>query len=296
MTYLEIEAFLTTIRTGSITKASESLFISQPALSRRIKALESELGFDLIVRRKGIRTIELTDTGRAFMPIAEKWQALWRETQDLRLLDRKILLTVASVDSVSTYIMSAVYQMFLQYESETKLAIRTLHPLEAYQCVESGIVDIAFVARARYSKKVETLPAFREPMRFVCAAGSNYSFRLHPSALDVKNEIKLPWNSEYEQWHEYWFGVTEQPRVFLDKMSLLEQFVCASSCWAIVPASVANQLQNNPRIEVHDVVEGPPDRTVYYLLGPDRKPEPTSRFLHLLDNCLKDFDGIDSLL
>lgn len=128
MTQLEIEAFLTVIKYGSITRASESLFVSQPALSRRIKALETELGYGLIVRQKGVRSIELTRAGRAFIPIAEKWQLLWQESQSLRRADSKALFTVASVDSVSMYIMSAVYQAFLQSESETQLAVRTFHP------------------------------------------------------------------------------------------------------------------------------------------------------------------------
>ena len=44
MTEREIEAFLTIVRTGSISAAAEVLYVTQPALSRRIRALEQELG------------------------------------------------------------------------------------------------------------------------------------------------------------------------------------------------------------------------------------------------------------
>ena len=44
MTELELEAFLAVVRTGSITAAARSLYVTQPALSRRIRALEEELG------------------------------------------------------------------------------------------------------------------------------------------------------------------------------------------------------------------------------------------------------------
>ena len=77
MTQLEIEAFLNIVKYGSITKAAEVLYISQPALSRRIKSLENELQYELFIRQKGIRNVILTPQGEAFIPIAEKWQQLW---------------------------------------------------------------------------------------------------------------------------------------------------------------------------------------------------------------------------
>lgn len=295
MTHLEVEAFLTIIKYGSITKAAEILYVTQPALSRRIKSLETQLGYSLFLRQKGIRNIKLTDAGRAFISVADKWQTLWREAQDILQLDRNSVLNVASIDSVSTYIMSPVYHAFLQTAPKTNLTIRTLHSHEAYRYLEGGLVDLAFISDNMYSKNVETVPAFRETMLFVCAKGANYPQDVHPSQLDARKETKLPWNPEYDRWHEYWFGATAQPRVFLDKMSLMEQFVSLEDSWAIVPASVANRLERNRGIEVHSIAEGPSDRICYYLLGPSRKPEPTKRFLVLLNDCLQQVYGLSSL-
>lgn len=71
MTYQDIHTFLTIASSSSLSKAAESLFVSQPALSHRLSALEEELGTELIIRRKGSRTLELTDAGQRFVPIAE---------------------------------------------------------------------------------------------------------------------------------------------------------------------------------------------------------------------------------
>lgn len=57
MTEREIEAFLTIVRTGSISAAAEVLYVTQPALSRRIRALEQELGYQLFIRKKGLRNV-----------------------------------------------------------------------------------------------------------------------------------------------------------------------------------------------------------------------------------------------
>ena len=55
MTFLEIEAFLKITETGSFSAAAEALYVTQPALWRRIRAMEEELGYPLFVRGKGLR-------------------------------------------------------------------------------------------------------------------------------------------------------------------------------------------------------------------------------------------------
>ena len=81
MTKLEIEAFLTIIKCGSISVAADKLFVTQPALSRRIRALEEELGYELFERGRGIRNIKLTDQGEEFVMIAERFLRLYAEAE-----------------------------------------------------------------------------------------------------------------------------------------------------------------------------------------------------------------------
>ena len=62
MTLVQLRHFISLAKTGSFSKSAEALFLTQPALSRSIRALESELGqplFDRIGRRS-----ELTPFGR----------------------------------------------------------------------------------------------------------------------------------------------------------------------------------------------------------------------------------------
>lgn len=76
MTHGDMEAFLAIMRHGSITAAAEALFITQPALSRKLKSLERELGFRLFEREQGRHQLTLTARGQEFVPLAEKWMAL----------------------------------------------------------------------------------------------------------------------------------------------------------------------------------------------------------------------------
>lgn len=47
----QLQYFVTTVQAGSVTKAAEILYISQPALSQTLRRLEKELGFSLFERR-----------------------------------------------------------------------------------------------------------------------------------------------------------------------------------------------------------------------------------------------------
>ena len=72
MTNLDIETFWAVVQHGTMTAAAEALYITQPTLSMRIRALEERVGTPLFVRGKGQRRIhahrrrpEIPDAGPA---------------------------------------------------------------------------------------------------------------------------------------------------------------------------------------------------------------------------------------
>ena len=81
MNYKDIEVFLELVRCRNITKAAENLYLSQSAVSNRLKSLEDEMGVQLFLRAKGHRIVELTRQGGEFIPVAERWKALYEETE-----------------------------------------------------------------------------------------------------------------------------------------------------------------------------------------------------------------------
>ena len=64
--------FLAAVREESISKAAESLHLTQPTLSRQIMELEEELGIKLLNRGKKNRKVTLTDEGKLFRKRAEE--------------------------------------------------------------------------------------------------------------------------------------------------------------------------------------------------------------------------------
>jgi len=287
MTQQEIEVFLAVVRLGSISRAAEALFITQPAASRHIRVLEEELGCPLLSRSRGQRQAELTEQGRDFIEVAEKWRLLWQEAHELAAQDRAQTLHLASIGSVSTYLLPPVFRAFLEGTPRRALTFHNYHSREAYDYVADGSVDIALISNHMYHPQVETIPLFREEMLLVTGPQSHLSPSVHPSALDPSRELRLPWNPEYDLWHSFWFSASAAPRAALDQMSLLEDFFRWqdnwADSWAIAPAMVALALQDKCGAQIHRLEDGPPDEIIYYLLGRRRKPELTRAFLDCLE-------------
>lgn len=76
-----LKYFLTIAREGSIMKAAETLYITQPTLSRQIIELEEELGTKLIIRGNKNRKISLTDEGIRLGKRAEEIVELAERTE-----------------------------------------------------------------------------------------------------------------------------------------------------------------------------------------------------------------------
>ena len=71
MTQAELEAFLAVVRCGTVSGAAQQLFITQPALSRRLGVLEEELGYPLLQRGRGRRSGE-----RPYMAVVDRIEGL----------------------------------------------------------------------------------------------------------------------------------------------------------------------------------------------------------------------------
>ncbi len=79
----QLRAFVSTVKLGTLSRAAEALFLSQPTVSLQLQALERELGAVLLERRR--RRINLTDAGEVLYelarPLIDGWDAIDRDFQ-----------------------------------------------------------------------------------------------------------------------------------------------------------------------------------------------------------------------
>lgn len=163
MTQQEIEAFLAVVRMGSVSGAAQAMYITQPAVSRHIRALERELGCPLLVRGRGQRQVELTDQGRDFVDVAEKWRLVWREAREVASRDRAKTLNVASVGSVSTFLLPPVFRDFLEEKSGRALTFHNYHSQEAYDYVAEGLATLPSSPTTSTTPRWRPSPPFGSP-------------------------------------------------------------------------------------------------------------------------------------
>lgn len=75
MTYQQIEAFMAIVEKGSITKAADALYITQPAPTHRIAELEKELDTELFVKKFILVNFQylLSWSSQIIQKLIEKW-------------------------------------------------------------------------------------------------------------------------------------------------------------------------------------------------------------------------------
>jgi DNA-binding transcriptional LysR family regulator len=138
----ELEAFISVARKSSFKAAAEGLFISQPALSRRIEKLEASLQTRLLERTT--RRVSLTEAGRQFLVHADAVMeelALAMQGMAQRTTQRAEHVTVACVPSVAHYVLPEVLKEFSRRFPEVRIKVIDEGAKEVLDSVVSGLAD-----------------------------------------------------------------------------------------------------------------------------------------------------------
>lgn len=118
-TFLEIE------KTRHFGKASENLYLTQAAISARIKLLEETLGSTLFERHRN--NIQLTKQGTKLVPYATQMVDLWvRTTQEIKVPVDRNDLTIAAPESVWTSRLSNFPNKLFSSDNKLQLVVESL--------------------------------------------------------------------------------------------------------------------------------------------------------------------------
>jgi DNA-binding transcriptional LysR family regulator len=171
----QIQAFLTVAERRSVSAAAEVLYVTQPALTTRIKNLERELGVELFVRHG--RGMRLTAAGRAFRPHAQRaleslaaGRELLRELREGRVGE----LLLGAAPAISTYVLPLVLTRFQATFPNVHLIVRTGHSEEVLELVLRGQVQIGLVRELPHPAVTST-PLYEDEIVLVVDPGHRFA-------------------------------------------------------------------------------------------------------------------------
>ena len=148
MVNLELyKVFYAVARCGSLTKAAEELYISQPAVSQAIKQLETQLGGQLFVRtHKGM---ELSETGgKQIFKTVEQALRLFEEAENkyAELKDTATgVLRICASDTVSTHFLLPYIKKYHEKYPDVNLVLINGTSRETAEMLKTDKADIGFV-------------------------------------------------------------------------------------------------------------------------------------------------------
>src|SRR3954471_14088600 len=145
MTLRQLEYLIAVAEEGSFTRAAERLYVSQPALSHQIKALEASVGGDLLERQP--HSVRLTPMGRAFLPHA---QAAVRAAEEARHEARAVgeleggQLRIGTLHSIAIGVIPAAIRAWRLAHPQIEFELHEYrHIEELAEQMRLGVADVA---------------------------------------------------------------------------------------------------------------------------------------------------------
>lgn len=162
--------FYTTAKCGSISRAAEELFISQPAVSKSVKKLEEQLGTTLFVRNK--KGVTLTDEGKilyryissAFSSIQEGELHLKRNRE---LEVGRIHIGVST--TLCKHIMLPPLNRFIHENPHITVTIDCLSSAETAARLCENKLDVGLVVETKASRSLTFTPLTELSYTFVAS-------------------------------------------------------------------------------------------------------------------------------
>lgn len=174
MTLNQLESFVVLAERLNFTQAADDLFISQPALSRMISALEQELGIQLFYRSS--RSVSLTPAGRAFSQECPRILDSYRAGVDAALLAQQgfrgeivigVLRDTFDPDAVR------IYEQMARDYPQVHITFRELSHSDLIRAFDAGELDaIINNGEALSSKDTQSIILRRDRQCAVVPAGS----------------------------------------------------------------------------------------------------------------------------
>jgi len=283
----QLQIFLKIVQTKSVTKASEELHLTQPAVSIQLKNFQDQ--FDIPLTEVVGRKIYITDFG---LEIAEAAENIINQVYAInyKTLAYKGQLTgrlKISVVSTGKYVMPYFLTHFMQRHSGIELVMDVTNKHKVVESLENNEVDFALVSILPNNLNIEKLDILQNKLYLVGSAES--TIKKANSTKEIFKNLPLIFREKGSGTRQTMESFFERNNIsVLKKMELtsneaVKQSLLAGLGYSIMPLiGIKNELHNN---ELQIIpIKGLPIKTTWSLIWlKGKKHSPVSKsFLEYL--------------
>lgn len=292
MLFSQLQTFVRIVDLGSLTAAADRSHLSQPAVSRQLKALEEDLGTQLCTRRG--RVVAPTPAGEIVYQFAQRMQALARElrhTVETVSAPESGDITVACVDTVALYTLPKILAPFSERFPSIRVHVKTGPIRLTVDRLLQHEADFALTTVPVANPKLVCRPLFDDPVTLVAAPRlvARLPAELTPNDLSQVPMIAYEVGTNFRAFVDAALDASGiHPHVVMefDGHEAVRTMVSLGLGAAFVPEStVRNDLQSGQLVRL--TAHGLPDlsRTTCLLLLRSEHPKPAAE--HFLQEIMR---------
>lgn len=283
-----LRAFCQTVRLGSVSRAAEALFVSQPAISQQLQALERELGVDLF-ERSGRRLVPSREGQLLFemaLPLVESLDGLEASFRDkVKGLDAGEL-NIAANSSTILYLLPRIVERFRQRHPDVRLTLHNAISADGTDLLRSDAADLAVGSMTDVPADLSYAPAYRFEQVLIAPPGhalargelSLEAISQHPLVLPPKRQITYRLVDQVFQRHRLPYTVALE----VGGWEVIKQYVAMGMGISIVPALCLNDA-NRDRLVTRSMSAWFPERSYGVIVRRGRFLSPQARaFIELI--------------
>ena len=235
--------FLEVTRTLHFRIASENLFITQSAVSARIKLLEEDLGVLLFDRTQ--KHLKLTAEGHRLIRHANEIVFMWQKTkQDVGIVEHENQqLVIGSIMSIWDIVLQDWLKKIHRNVDDLSLLTNTYSPIEMRKNLLNRVIDIAFLFEPPYVEDLVTEKVATVPLHLVTTNKESID---NISALN--NHIMVDYGESVNAQHLREFSDELPAKHFINQPRVALNYLLDAGGSAYLPRQMIFEYLDNKRL------------------------------------------------
>jgi DNA-binding transcriptional LysR family regulator len=242
MDFDQLHTFLEIVRLKSFSKAAQTCYRTQPAISAQIRQLEQELKTELF-ERFGSR-ISLTTAGRVFAGYAEQILDLRRRAQDeINELEHtpRGELVIAANEATCIYVLPQVFSEYRKQFSGVQLQVDRSYGSRVVEAEMENIADFGLTQLPVQEKRVQVVDIYHDEIRLIAPSKHPITEKSSITCHDlVAYPLLLPTSGTTRARLNVWLEPVEdrvQVSMELDSTEMMKRFTMAGLGLSFLAAS-----------------------------------------------------------